>query len=272
MLETDRDRDGRTPVRSASLAAQTLEILTDRIRRGVYPAGSQVPPEHQLAAEFSVSRATVRSALTALAQQGLVARRHGVGTFVSQLSRLANPLNEAEDFAYMIARGGAAPGVRFVRVAVAQPERAVAEALQLAPGQAVLRSHKIFTADGELVIYCVNSIPTHILGEELTGAAQEDPSTIEPLFDLLEQRCGQRTEYQVARVQPAIARDCDFPELPLAPEHPVLYLDEIGYNADEQPLWHSRSYFPRGKMTFDLIRYRVRGGGGGQGAGLRAIP
>ena len=265
MLETDREKDGRTPVRGASLAAQTLEILTDRIRRGVYPAGSQVPPEHQLAAEFSVSRATIRSALTALAQQGLVARRHGVGTFVSQLSRLANPLNEAEDFAYMIARGGAAPGVRFVRIGVAQPERAVGEALQLAPGQAVLRSHKIFTADGAPVIYCINSIPAHILGEELIRAALEQPGMTEPLFDLLELRCGQRTEYQIAKVQPAIARDCDFPELPLAPDHPVLYLEEVGYNADEQPLWHSHSFFPKSQMSFDLIRYRARRGWGSGG-------
>jgi len=259
MLDTDRGTNTRMPVRGASLAAQALEILTDRIRGGVYPAGSQVPPEHQLAAEFGVSRATIRSALTALAQQGLVARRHGVGTFVSQLSRLANPLNEAEDFAYMIARGGATPGVRFARIALAEPVPAVGAQLRLVPGHLVLRSHKIFTADGQPVIYCVNSIPARILGEELAQAALRDPDTIEPLFDLLEQRCGQRTEYQIARVQPAVARDCDFPDLPLAPDHPILDLEEVGYNAEELPLWHSRNYFPRGQMSFDLIRYRVRG-------------
>ena len=202
MLNTERGAQSRLPIRGASLAAQALEILTDRIRRGVYPSGARLPPENQLAAEFNVSRATIRSAMTALAQQGLVARRHGVGTFVSQLARLTNPLNEAEDFGYMIGRSGAAPGVRFVRVELARPEPAVAAALQIDAGESALRSYKIFTADGEPVIYCVNTIPTRILGEGLAQAALRDPGVIEPLFDLLERRCGQRTEYQIARVQP----------------------------------------------------------------------
>jgi GntR family transcriptional regulator len=259
MLESNRGMSRHRPVRGASLAAQTLEILSDRIRHGVYPAGAQLPPENQLAAEFSVSRATVRSAMTALAQQGLVARRHGVGTFVSQISRLANPLNEAEDFGNMIARSGAVPAVKFLRVEIGQIEPATAAALQLGPDDQALRSYKMFTADEAPVIYCVNSIPLPILGEELARDALRDPSVIEPLFDLLERRRGQRTEYQIAKVQPEIAHDCDFPNLPLEPNHPVLFLEEVGYNASELPLWHSRSYFPKGQMSFDLIRYRVRG-------------
>lgn len=250
--------NARMPVRVASLAAQILDILSDRIRRGIYPVGGQLPTENQLAAEFGVSRATIRSAMTALAQQGLVARRHGVGTFVSRLSRLANPLNEAEDFTYLIARAGARPGVRYITVAVAQPAPALAAALDLEPDAPVLRSHKIFTADGEPVIYCVNSIPTRILGDDLVQEALASPEITEPLFDLLERRCNQRTEYQVAHVQPEIARGCDFPDMPLDPYHPVLFLEEVGYSSDELPLWHSRSYFPKSQMSFDLVRYRIR--------------
>ncbi|HEX9374383.1 MAG TPA: GntR family transcriptional regulator [Roseiflexaceae bacterium] len=251
--------DIRTPIRGASLADQTLDILCRRIKSGFYAARAQLPPENQLAAEFNVSRATIRSAMTALAQQGLVVRRHGVGTFVSRLSRLSNPLNEAEDFGYMIAKSGALPGIRFVRVAIVQADTAVAAALQIEAGCTVLRSHKIFTADGEPVIYCINSIPTRILGDDLAREAAAHPEMIEPLFDLLEQRCNHRTEYQVAKLQPEVAQNCDFPDLPLDPNHPVLFLEDVGYNADELPLWHSLNYFPKSRMSFELVRYRTRG-------------
>lgn len=58
---------------------RTLEA---RIADGVYPVGSVIPTEHELAAEFSTSRFTVREALRELAGSGLVERRPGIGTQV----------------------------------------------------------------------------------------------------------------------------------------------------------------------------------------------
>jgi DNA-binding FadR family transcriptional regulator len=43
-------------IRSASLADQVLDVLIERIRERVYPPGSQLPPEHDLAAEFDVQQ------------------------------------------------------------------------------------------------------------------------------------------------------------------------------------------------------------------------
>jgi GntR family transcriptional regulator len=245
-------------VRGASLANQALSILAERIESGVYPGKSQLPPEQVLAAEFNVSRATIRSALGALAERGLVVRRHGVGTFVSQIARLANPLNEAEDFGHMIARSGCAAAVQFVRVTLNPPEPAVAEALRLAPGAHALEACKVFTADGQPVIYCINTVPVAILGEPLAAEALHDPQATEPLFDVLEQRCGRRTEYQIARLRAERARDCRFPDLALAPDTPLLYIEEVGYTADDTPIWHSHEYFPNSHMTFELVRDRVR--------------
>ncbi len=246
----------RIPVRSASLARQVLEILIEQIMNGDFPPGSQLPPENKLASEFNVSRATVRSAMSALAARGLVVRRHGVGTFVSQLSRISNPLNEATDFYDLITRQGYEFGTQFVSGVFVKPDADVSQALQIEQSEDVLRTHKIFTADGDPVIYSINSIPRWVFGDDLAQQVAAQPEITEPLYAFLEQRCNQRTEYHVAKIRPDIAENCEMRGLTLDPITAVLVMEEIGYNRAEHPLWHSFVYFPGGFVTFEVIRHR----------------
>ena len=55
-------------------------LLCERIFRGEYADGELLPPERELAAQFEMSRVTVRTALAALEAEGLVERRQGRGT------------------------------------------------------------------------------------------------------------------------------------------------------------------------------------------------
>lgn len=56
--------------------------LENRIRSGVYPPGSALPPRVELMAEFSVARATIDRCIGVLRRRNLVVSRHGSGTFV----------------------------------------------------------------------------------------------------------------------------------------------------------------------------------------------
>jgi len=64
------------------LYGKVLGVLRQRIVDGAYEEGDQLRPEDQLAAEFRVSRATVRQAVGELVREDLVARKQGRGTFV----------------------------------------------------------------------------------------------------------------------------------------------------------------------------------------------
>lgn len=57
-------------------------VLHDEIVRGAFEPGDPLPTEQALCEQFGVSRITVRRALADLADEGLIERRHGVGTFV----------------------------------------------------------------------------------------------------------------------------------------------------------------------------------------------
>ncbi|MGC0417306.1 GntR family transcriptional regulator [Embleya sp. AB8] len=66
---------------------QIASILRERILDGDYPPEHQLAPEQDLAKQFGVSRATIRQAVLELADAGLLARRHGRGTFVLDVAR-----------------------------------------------------------------------------------------------------------------------------------------------------------------------------------------
>ncbi|WP_067135370.1 GntR family transcriptional regulator [Microtetraspora malaysiensis] len=64
------------------LYRQVAEALRQKITSGDVPPGAQLPSEPELEKRYGVSRNTVRLALTALANEGLVESRQGRGTFV----------------------------------------------------------------------------------------------------------------------------------------------------------------------------------------------
>jgi len=73
------------PVRGHHAFEACVEQLATTIRLGVYPLGSTLPSERELAARLKVSRATLREAMAALRQAGLVqtTRGRGGGTVVT---------------------------------------------------------------------------------------------------------------------------------------------------------------------------------------------
>src|SRR3954449_8343766 len=80
------------PVQPPTTFEETVERLGTAIRLGLLPAGSQLPPERDLAGQLCISRSTLRQALTTLVQSGHLVSLRGRagGTFVAD----APPLGE----------------------------------------------------------------------------------------------------------------------------------------------------------------------------------
>lgn len=70
------------PQSPVPLYHQLAEILTSKIRSGEYPAGSRIPSEHQLAAQYGIGRPTARQATDVLVRKRVLIRKRGAGTFV----------------------------------------------------------------------------------------------------------------------------------------------------------------------------------------------
>ncbi|MFZ0099803.1 MAG: FadR/GntR family transcriptional regulator [Gemmobacter sp.] len=68
-----------------SLAEVVFDRMFKAIKSGAYAPDERLPTEHDLAAEFQVSRPIIREALKKLRDQGFIYSRQGAGSFVRQV-------------------------------------------------------------------------------------------------------------------------------------------------------------------------------------------
>src|SRR5699024_6442493 len=73
---------------------QLKELITENIKGRLWKEGFKVPSERELMGTYKVSRATVRKALTELMTEGLIYRKQGIGTFVSESKINQNLIGE----------------------------------------------------------------------------------------------------------------------------------------------------------------------------------
>jgi GntR family transcriptional repressor for pyruvate dehydrogenase complex len=116
------------PIRSVNIFEETLERVAYTIKSGIYPPGTRLPSERELAARLEVSRATLREVNRALEQAGYVELRRGRtgGAFV-----LERPIEASREQARRVARemGDQLPAALDYRWAV-EPAAAALAALR----------------------------------------------------------------------------------------------------------------------------------------------
>ena len=94
--------------RKQPLYDQLFDILRDKIQNDMAP-GDLLPSERQLSQQYGLSRTTVRLALDSLEKMGLVTRRHGKGTYVSDARHSETDLALCYSFTEEMRRLGKTP-------------------------------------------------------------------------------------------------------------------------------------------------------------------
>jgi GntR family transcriptional regulator len=137
------DRPGRTPA-----WAQIEASLRARIESGELGPGQRLPAERDMASRLGVSRMTVRQALAALADEGLVERGVGQGTFVSGVGKVTFDLTRVEGLTAAVERQGLDAGARVLEARERPAPPAVARGLRLQAGAPVVRVRRVRSAGG----------------------------------------------------------------------------------------------------------------------------
>ncbi len=245
--------------RSVSLAHQvTQQIRTQIDLDGYADTQGRLPSEPQLSAELGVSRATVREALSMLAREGVIVRRHGIGTFVNtNLPGLKTTFIENTEFEDLITQQGYRAGVNVlsVRLEAAGP---AASHFEADDGAAFYCVDKVFLANGTPVIFCHNAVPLSLILPDCRSDLGEPSLGRLPIYRFLQERCQQDVSYQVSHIQAAQA-DADLAgHLACPAGYPLLCIEEVGFNDAQQPVFYCLNYYRSDIIRFDTIRKVVR--------------
>lgn len=126
--------------------------IADRIRQaiatGLGDADGRLPTEMALAERFGVNRHTVRTAIRALVDEGVLSAEQGRGTFIRRQRRLAYPIGPRTRLSEGLAGQAQERRSRLLNHAYEEASTEVSRALEIGVGAPVLRLETLSEADG----------------------------------------------------------------------------------------------------------------------------
>lgn len=230
---------------------QLETILRNKIVSGDFGPESALPSEDALAEEYRVSRITVRQALAALEQDGLVLRRRGKGTFVSSEARtveLPRYTGSIEDLMLM----GLRTATQVLDSCWIDPPEHIRERLNVA-GEKVLRIEKIRSLENRPFSYILNYLPPAV-GERLPLERVKS----KPMLMILEEDLGIRISEADQAVKATLADAAIAAKLELRVGDPLLNSERIVYDLRKQPVEYVSSLYRADRYAFTMKLKRRR--------------
>jgi GntR family transcriptional regulator, phosphonate transport system regulatory protein len=222
--------------------------VADGIERGIaegrYAAGERLPGETEIAEIYRVNRHTVRRALAALAERGLVRAERGSGTYV-EAPRLAYPLRSRTRFSEIVGAGGREPRGQLIEASEEPATRELARVLALKTGTPLIRIESVRLADRSPI--CVST--TWLSAEQFPDAGRVF-ANVRSMTKLLEHYGVRDYRRDSTRITAAIAEATDAARLDLALGRPVLVVDATDVDAAGRPLVTKRSRFAAERVEF----------------------
>ena len=221
--------------------------LRQELTEGTLKPGQQIPTESRLSRRFGVNRHTVRRALLALAEEGLLSIEQGRGTFVRD-QVIEYPIGRRTRFSEIIAAQDHEPSGRLVEAEEAAAPAEVARRLKLRKGVRILRLETLNLSDGVPIGIASNWFP-----------ARRFPALIE-VFSRTGSISAALAHHGVEDYRRAwtslVARmpsrsDADLLRQP--PNRPILIADSVNTDAAGKPVQFSRTRFA-GERVQVLLR------------------
>lgn len=232
IAELKAEADRAAGAVSAPLYRRLQKAIRTLIADGRLDGDDALPPERDLAKALGVSRVTVRNAIEALAEDGLLVRRHGAGTFVTR--RIEMALRQPRSFSEQMLERGLEPDFRLLDRHAGAAMPAEAEMLELAPGARVTRLYRLRSANGRPMCLELAAVPADLLpGDAAIGGS---------LYAFLGRR-GLRPVRGVQRLRAVLLEAAQAHLLAVAPGSPALYVEQRSVLADGRPVEYTRSHY-----------------------------
>ncbi len=244
-LETESDGPAFSP-----LYQQIKALITRSLQSGEWKPGEAIPSEIDLAARFKVSQGTVRKAIDALADENLLVRRQGRGTFVAT--------HAEERIQYRFLRLNSDTGEvggferRFIDCRRLRAPADVARALELKAGDTAVQVRRLLSVRGTPVVLddiWLNGGMFKGLTAERLGEYQG------PMYGLFETEFGVRMIRAEEQLRAVAADPAAAELLQLQVGTPLLSVERLSRTYGDRPvelrrgLYNTQSHYYRNELS-----------------------
>lgn len=237
--------DTRISTRSNQVKAYLLDyIVQNQLKRN-----DQLPSEAAIAKKLGVSRNTLREAYISLENEGIIVRRHGIGTFVATSPVIRDSLNEFSPFAQIIQDGGYTPGFKTLSMEFVHPSSEVYDTLAAPPDRKLRRIKRVVMADEKPVIY-VEDFIAPVLEEASIDWEEVDGNVVYHLAQNLETPLHQIQSCIRAASIPAATSGV----LHLDENAPVLSVRSTIFTVENKPVVYSYILFNSNIVELNIVR------------------
>lgn len=224
----------------------------DRIRReiasGEFDRDGRLPPEVSLAERFGVNRHTVRNAIAALVQEGVLRAEQGRGTFIQRRRRFTYPISARTRFSEGLRDQARDRRGHLLAEANEAADQRTAEALDIAAGDPVIRLETVSEADGRPVSRATSWFDAERFPRISEAFANTGSITLAMREHGVEDYFRRSTVVSARH-----AEGPDLADLKLSPGAIVLVAVAVNVDPDGQPVQFSETRFAADRVELSVI-------------------
>jgi len=234
--------------KSLPVYLQLADELRDKILNGDYEPNEMLPSETDMIKLKNVSRMTVRNAVSLLADEGLVRKVQGRGTFVVAPTVMENFLG-FHNYAQNMRKRGMEPSFRILRHSVQEAPKTLCPVLELPADSEVHSVHRLKLGDGLPLMFERLFLPV-----DLFPTINEDDLRSKWLTELLPECFGLHLSRAHKVVQPIIIGGQEAAALEIPARSLGLLVDRVSWTREieERPTLVTRSI-----VRGDIARFSV---------------
>lgn len=227
---------------------KVYDRLYSMIQDGVYPPGSQLPSEPELALQMNVSRMTLRRALALLQEDNLVINIRGKGNFINDNDPDASlPGMETTQHPVLAALSGRIDETE-LEFRIEPPTDSISQCLKRRTAVVVI-ADRWYKQGGRASAYSLSFVPIEVISEK-----QIDLSRSEELLHYLEQTAYEDACHSACQFSYTTTGNFTAVKYPLSQHASFILIQETLYGDNHRVLVSSKHYIP-----VELFKMQING-------------
>lgn len=224
---------------------QIHDEIKAKIEAEVWKIGDRLPSERELAVQFGVSRMTLRQAVQTLADEGILERKIGSGTYVAR-QKVQEKMSGTTSFSEIMRSQGRVPSSKAIAYFFTAPSSSEMEKLQLKEHETILRMERIRLADNLPICFEIASIPEKLIH----GFSKQE--IISSFYQTLEEKGERKIGGANQTISAMLASEQIADYLQIKRGDAILRMSQVSYLEDSTPFEYVRTQYVGNRFEFFL--------------------